>query len=69
MTLIEQFCQEVEAFLAESQMNATALGREALNDPGFVFDLRSGRAPSLRTVERVREFMVAKSRAASAAEA
>ena len=52
-----QFLAEVEAFLAKNEMKPTVLGRSALNDGKFVFDLRRGRACSLNTVDRVRRFM------------
>lgn len=53
MTLIE----EIEAFLSEQGMSATAFGQKALNDPPFVQQLRGGRDPKLSTAERCREFM------------
>lgn len=57
MTLEHQFQAEIEAFLIRSGVLPTVLGRLALGDPGFVFRLRKGRVPSLRTVDRVRQFM------------
>ncbi len=57
MTHSEQFIADVEAFLARSGMTATAFGKEALNDPSFVLDLRNGRKPGLGMVDRVHEFM------------
>jgi fumarate hydratase class II len=52
-----RFLAEIEAFLAEAGMKATAFGRSAVNDGKFVFDLRRGRTSSLRTADRVRRFM------------
>lgn len=57
MNLREEFLSEIETFMAAKQMDATTFGREALKDPSFVFELRDGRSPNLRTVERVREYM------------
>lgn len=57
MTTIRSFLSEIERFLAESGMSATAFGRAALKDPNFVFDLREGRIPNLAIVERVQTFM------------
>ena len=51
---------EIEGFLAQSGMSATAFGIDALNDPGFVPGLRAGRDPKLSTAERVRAFIVRK---------
>lgn len=56
-TLNEEFCAEVERFLIEYKMDPTIFGRQSLSDPNFVFDLRKGRAPTTRTVDRVRSFM------------
>jgi hypothetical protein len=49
----------VEKFLKISNMPATRFGREAVKDPRFVFDLRNGREPRLRTIRRVRAFLEA----------
>jgi 2,4-dienoyl-CoA reductase-like NADH-dependent reductase (Old Yellow Enzyme family) len=59
MTLLESFLTDVEAFLSERHMEASLFGRNALKDPNFVFDLRKGRCPNLRTIQRVRAFMAA----------
>lgn len=58
MTLRDDFLAEIEAFLVEAKMDASTFGRDALKDPNFVFDLRSDRAPNLRTIERVRDFII-----------
>jgi len=60
MTLRETFLSDVEAFLSERRMDASLFGRNALKDPNFVFDLRKGRCPNLRTIQRVSEFMAAR---------
>jgi hypothetical protein len=51
--------REVEKFLKFSRMPAAKFGREAVKDPRFVFDLRNGREPRPRTIERVRAFLEA----------
>jgi hypothetical protein len=51
--------RDVEKFLKNSSMTAAKFGREAVKDPRFVFDLRKGREPRPRTVERVRAFLEA----------
>lgn len=53
----EQFLSEIEAFRERSGMTASAFGRAVLNDPNFVGDLRKGRAPSLRLVSKVNDFI------------
>lgn len=47
------FRTRIDQFLLQSGMSATRFGREAVGDPNFVRDLRSGRAPTLRLAERV----------------
>ncbi|MGI8932012.1 MAG: hypothetical protein ACR2FK_06520 [Sphingomicrobium sp.] len=51
--------RDVEKFLKYSDTPAARFGREAMGDPRFVFDLRRGREPRARTVERVRAFLEA----------
>lgn len=57
MLTAASFLAQIEAFLERQGMSATAFGSEAVKDPNFVSDLRAGRMPSLRLVERVDEFM------------
>ncbi len=57
--MIVYLLREVEKFLKSSNMPAAKFGREAVKDPRFVFDLRNGREPRPRTVERVRAFLEA----------
>ena len=49
--------RDVEKFLKLSNIPAARFGRQAMGDPRFVFDLRNGREPRQRTVERVRAFL------------
>lgn len=65
MSISEQFSADVEAFLARSGMKPTVFGKEAVNDPNFVFDLRTGRNPGLSSVDKVYEFIRAKSQLAA----
>lgn len=46
-----------QKFLRCNRTAPTRFGREALGDPRFVFDLRRGREPRPRTVQRVRDFL------------
>jgi homoserine dehydrogenase len=54
---LERFRQEVDAYIAEAKLTPTAFGRVAINDPNFVFNLRTGREPRRDTIARVRSFM------------
>lgn len=49
--------RDVEKYLKITNTPAARFGREAMGDPRFVFDLRNGREPRRRTVERVRAFL------------
>lgn len=57
MSLSEDFLASVESYLAEHKMAPSAFGVAVLNDPTFVFELRGGRSPSIKVVERVQKFM------------
>jgi hypothetical protein len=52
-----QFIGRIDQFLADTGLAETTFGRLACNDSTFVADLREGRSPSLRTMERVETFM------------
>lgn len=47
----------IESFLRRTGMPPARFGREAVRDPRFVFDLRRGREPTLRTQRRIEHFM------------
>lgn len=49
--------RRIEVFLQKSGVPATRFGRDAVNDPRFVFDLRRGREPGPRTVARIVDFL------------
>lgn len=49
----------IEQFLRDTGMAYSRLGRDAVNDPRFVLDLRDGREPRKETRDRVLAFMEA----------
>jgi sulfate adenylyltransferase subunit 2 len=58
MDIIAQaFLADIEKFLGEAGVDPTNLGKQALGDPSFVFDLKKGRSPSTRTMDRVRDWI------------
>lgn len=57
MLTLESFLHEIDAFLERSGMSATAFGKASVCDPNFVRDLRDGRMPGLRLVEKVDTFI------------
>jgi sulfate adenylyltransferase subunit 2 len=56
-TIAQSFLKEIEAFIASSGIDATTIGKQALGDPSFVSDLRKGRSPSTRTLEKVKGWL------------
>lgn|GEM_PF-4473357 len=67
MTIQDDFRTEIEAFLARHDMKPAAFGAQSLHDPKFVFDLREGRSPSIKTMEKVRAWMAEQDAAAGTA--
>lgn len=57
MLTANDFRAEIESFLERSGMSATAFGKVVVGDPSFVHDVRAGRMPSLRLVEKVQTFI------------
>ena len=47
----------IEQHLDETHISATRFGRRAVGDPRFVIDLRMGRRPRRRTVEKVERYL------------
>jgi sulfate adenylyltransferase subunit 2 len=56
-SVAQSFLAEIELFLSSAGVDPSALGKQALGDPNFVFDLRKGRSPSTRTIEKVRSWI------------
>ena len=56
-TIAQTFLAEIERHLASKDIEASAFGKQALGDPNFVFDLRKGRSPSTRTMDKVRAYI------------
>lgn len=56
---MDSFTDDISAFIAAQGMSDSKFGELALNDKNFVADLKNkGRSPSLKTVGKVREFML-----------
>ena len=49
--------RKIEIFMRTSDVTAARFGRDAVNDPRFVFDLRNGREPRAETIARVIDFL------------
>jgi sulfate adenylyltransferase subunit 2 len=66
-TIAQAFLAEIEKYLATTRIEPSAFGKQALGDPNFVFDLRKGRSPSTRTIDKVRAHMTPKGQATTSA--
>lgn len=53
MELLEQ----IEEYLAQTRTSPSTFGRLAIGDPRLVGDLRSGRRPRQKTLEKVQAYM------------
>jgi hypothetical protein len=56
LTMVE-FLAEIDRYLDAAKMSPSAFGRAVVGDPNFVTDLRAGRAPNLRLVAKVNDFI------------
>ena len=58
------FRGEVKAYLSVTRIKRSVLGARAMNNPSFVSQFFGGMSPTLRTVHKVREWMMANASAA-----
>ena len=49
--------RKIERYLDQSGMSPTAFGRAVARDPRLVHDLRRGREPGLRMLQRIQAFI------------
>lgn len=54
----DPFLAELKAFLKRTGVSDSRLGRDAVGDPNFMRQVRSGRQIRPRTVERLRKYML-----------
>ncbi len=47
----------IEKHLKQTHMSPTRFGRRAVGDPRFVLDLREGRRPRFRTLQKVERYL------------
>lgn len=64
MSMHDAFLKKIDRFCRQHGIAESEFGEQAVNDRSFVADLRKGRSPSLRIVERVEQFMKSCCRAA-----
>ena len=56
--LMNEFLKRIELFLKQSGMSATSLGIKALKNPRFVFDIRKGNVCTVKSMQKVDDFML-----------
>ncbi|MFO1259537.1 MAG: hypothetical protein U1E68_00435 [Sphingomonadaceae bacterium] len=49
--------RKIESFLRDTGMAPTRFGRDAVRDPRLVFDIRNGREPSPKMIQKIEHFM------------
>lgn len=60
MTLSDDvLLEQVEAFLAETEMKPTRFGREAMGEASLVARMKEGRSLSLKNANKLLDFMAA----------
>ena len=57
-TFTEQFSALLEGYLKRTATDATSFGRNAVGTPNFVFRIRSGKSTTLRTADKVRQYIL-----------
>lgn len=62
---IEELLAEIEAYREKTETPVTVFGLAAAGDPNFIRDIKNGRMPNLRLIDRVRDFMQSRSETAA----
>lgn len=57
--MMQQFRNEIEAYLARTGMKPSTFGRRFVGDPNFVSRIRGGGEARLKTIEAVQTEMLA----------
>lgn len=52
-----ELLDRIEKHLKDNHISATRFGRRAVGDPRFVLDLRNGRIPRRKTIERLEAYI------------
>ena len=56
--MLQPLLDEIAGFTTAHKLTERRLGELALNDKNFVADIRDGRSPSLKTVAKLKHFML-----------
>lgn len=57
MDVIGELLKRITAYCSRQGISEGAFGREAMNDTSFVADLRGGRSPTMRTLDKLDRFL------------
>lgn len=60
---IKSLLSEIEAYRARAGLDRTTFGRAVMRDGNFIPRLEAGRQPSLDTIDRVRQYIEAHTKA------
>lgn len=57
MNSARNLIERIDRFIEQHGQNPTGFGRNAVNDPNFVRDLKDGRSVGIKTIDRVLAYM------------
>lgn len=57
MNETDKLLQRINAYCERKKISPAAFGRKAFNDSSFVSDLKVGRSPTARTIQRAKDFL------------
>jgi hypothetical protein len=60
--IITELITDIDAFLAERDMNQTDFGKRSIGDPNLYRKLKAGRDLRISTLDRIRVFMAKRRR-------
>jgi predicted transcriptional regulator len=56
-TFTQQFTSALEGYLQRSGTDATSFGKKSVGSPSFVFKIRAGTSPRLKTADKVLQYI------------
>ena len=62
--MVNELLTEIHAYCAKAGLNRTQFGLKVMNDGHYIRRLEGGRMPEIQTIEKVRDYMNGKTKAA-----
>ena len=62
--VVNELLTEIHAYCAKAGLNRTQFGLKVMNDGHYISRLEGGRMPEIQTIEKVRDYMNGKTKAA-----